>query len=123
MVSSGECDTKIVDKENTTECKKKLKVDMMLRSQSNQTKKKTAKASISKKNDSKSLPGFSATCPIGSEIKQEPNPTEKNGFASQKLEKKGKDEVNESNIVGDGDKGLTKKPRRKPASRSFRKKA
>lgn len=111
MVSSGECDTKIVDKENTTECKKKLKVDMMLRSQSNQTKKKTAKASIS------------ATCPIGSEIKQEPNPTEKNGFASQKFEKKGKDEVNESNIVGDGDKGLTKKPRRKPASRSFRKKA
>ncbi|XP_048324304.2 putative B3 domain-containing protein At5g58280 isoform X2 [Ziziphus jujuba] len=123
MVSGGECDTKMHDKENTTERKRKSKVDMKLRSQSNQAKKKTTKASISKNDDSKSLPELSAKCPIGNEIKQERNPTEKNGCASQKLEKKGRGEVNESNIVGDGDKGLTRKPRRKPASRSFRKRA
>lgn len=100
MVSGQECNTNIVDQENkSTGVRKKSKM-AKLGSQSNQAK-----------------------CQRGNEVKEEPiSPTKKNGFVSKKLNK-ASESNGPSSVVGDRDKGVTRKPRRKPAPKSFRKRA
>lgn len=120
MLSGKESKTNITSKKNGKGAGKNSKMSKL--GSQPRRKNKSMKAN----DDLKNYPENSAKCRRGSEVKQEACPT-KNSSLSQKLKKKGKDETIESYgsdaVVGDRDRAVTRKPRRKPAPKSFRKKA
>lgn len=122
-LSGQECNTNIVYKENnSTGVRKKSKM-VKLGSQSNQTKK-PMKASVHEEyDDLKRFPEQSAICQRGNEVKEELiSPSKKNGFVSKRLDK-AIESKGPNSVVGDRDKGVIRKPIRKPAPKTFRKRS